>query len=897
MSAKRLLIGIVIIAVFAIGGYVVYKQFLAPESKTTVSNEPAVTETTDSASIETGANAISAEGRIVPLKNTQLSFQTGGEIIKIFVAEGDAVAANAPLIQLDTADQEIAINQAKAAIAQAVAAIKTAEAGLLTARAGLTTTQSALDSSRARLALLEAGPSEEQIASSQSLAAVAEAGVSQAAGLRDASLEGASDEVIASAEAQLAAAQAQYNAAIRTNQPITQNEKADDNAREQAQLQINVAQANLQSAQAALDQLQAGPSWATQSAANSGVSVAIDRQKAAQANLELLLAGPREEQIAVAKTAIVQTENQLAEAELRVTRAETAVIQAKAALEEAQIGLAAAENDLKERTLLSPFAATIAAILVKEHEVASPGLPVISLADFSKWRIETIDLTELDVVKLEPDLPVGITFKAFPGEQLAGHVSDIATFSTMIRGDVTYVTTIGLDDDRGLPLRWGMSAFVTADGEIKTASSQTPGGQIITTEGLVEPLDFINLSFQTTGEITEILVKEGDPVKKGDALIKLDDSSLAPALDQAQARLASAKVGLTAAQNQVSLATAGVTTAESGVAAAEANLELTKVGPRPEEIAAAEANVQAAESAVTQAMGNRDVALDVTSDADIYTAKAAVDQTYSEMRLLEESYQAILDACFKLPDGGTVCPLLGPEEESTRDQLNAARINYQAAVLAYDAARQGPTPAQQRAASGEVALAIANRDAATAQLALLSVGATPEMIAIAEIGVRQAEAGVESAQAELARAEAAVQQAQAAIVQAQANVDTTQTALDRLTLRAPYDGTISRIDAAVGQLVNLGSPVLVLADFGGWLVKTTDLTELDVASVSEGSAVVVRLDAIPNVSIPGVVTKVALISDSSLGDVVYKAEIKLDEIPDLPVRWGMTAFVEIEPGQ
>lgn len=419
-------------------------------------------------------------------------------------------------------------------------------------------------------------------------------------------------------------------------------------------------------------------------------------------------------------------------------------------------------------------------------------------------------------------------------------------------------------------------------------------GPIVSAEGLVEPLNFVNMSFQTGGQISEILVNEGDQVQAGDALIQLDDQDLLLALAQAKARLTSAEAGLTVAQNQLTLAEVAITSAESGVDAAEANLALIKAGPRPEEIAAAEANIRAAESAIGQAAGNRDVALDVTSEADIFAAEANVAQTFSELRLLEENYQTILDTCFEVPGRGEICPLYGPVEESTREQLAAARATYEAALQGLEATRQGATAAQQRAAGGGVAVAVANRAAAEARLELLKAGAMPEEIAIAELGVRQAEAGVKLVQAELAASQAAVQQAEAAVVQARANEATAQAAVDRTTLRAPFDGEISRIDTSVGQLINPGSPVLMLADFDRWLVKTTDLTEVDVASVSEGAAVEVRLDAIPNDTVPGTVTKIALISDTSLGDVAYQTVILLDQAPDLPIRWGMTAFVEIE---
>lgn len=458
-----------------------------------------------------------------------------------------------------------------------------------------------------------------------------------------------------------------------------------------------------------------------------------------------------------------------------------------------------------------------------------------------------------------------------------------------------FIMCILLAVSQSTPLTGTETAFAE-EREINNAGLQT-FYLTVNTEGYIEPLNFIDLSFQTAGEITEIAVKEGAQVKTGDVLIRMDDTELAQALDLAQARLSSIQIGMTAAQNQLELARAGVTTSESGVGAAKANLALIQAGPRPEEIAAAEAALKAAESAIAQATGKREMALDVISDADIFAAEAAVDQALAVLRALEDSYQTILDTCFKMPDGGKICPLLGPQEESAREQVQVAQLNYQAALLALDAAKQGPTAAQQRAAAGDVQVAMANRDAAKAQLDLLLSGATPEVIALTEIGVRQAEAAVEIAKAKVAGAEAAVQQAQAAIEQAQANVDSAQAALDRLTLRAPYAGTISRIDASKGQLAGPGIPVITLANFDGWLVKTTDLTELDVASVHEGQPASVTLDAIPNETITGLVTRVALTADSSMGDVVYEAIIKLDDALDLPIRWGMTAYVEIETGQ
>ena len=440
----------------------------------------------------------------------------------------------------------------------------------------------------------------------------------------------------------------------------------------------------------------------------------------------------------------------------------------------------------------------------------------------------------------------------------------------------------------------GVDTAVPTKPNTTSKPARQTGIDVVSAEGVVEPLFYVGLAFQTGGEVTEILVEEGDQVQAGDVLIKLDAADLEIALQQARARLASAQAGLVAAQKQVELAQAGVDSAQGAVEAAEANLALTKAGPQPEEIAAAEANLAAAEAGVQQAASQRNAALDVTSDADIFEAEANVAKATARVRALEEGYQDILDACFTLPDGSEVCPLYGPVEESTRQQLDVARQNLAAAQAALDVLRQGPTAAQRQAAQGGVALAIAQRDAAQAQLDLLLAGVTPEQIAIAEAGVEKARAGLAVAESEVAQAEAAVVQAEAAVQQAEANVASAEADLERTILRATFAGEVSRIHTSVGQLVQPGMAVATLADFSEWLVQTTDLTELDVPLVAVGTPVEVKLDALPDETLTGTVTAVALTPSLSRGDIVYKTTIQLDNPDDLPLRWGMTAFVDIE---
>jgi multidrug efflux pump subunit AcrA (membrane-fusion protein) len=91
--------------------------------------------------------------------------------------------------------------------------------------------------------------------------------------------------------------------------------------------------------------------------------------------------------------------------------------------------------------------------------------------------------------------------------------------------------------------------------------------QTVSASGTVEPAERADLSFAVSGEVTEVLVKEGDAVTEGQALATVDDTLL-------QAQLAAAQAQLDAAEDKAADADdassdAAVVSAESDVAAAQ----------------------------------------------------------------------------------------------------------------------------------------------------------------------------------------------------------------------------------------------------------------------------------------------------------------------------------------
>ncbi len=847
-------------------------------------------------------SAVFAEGVLAPERHTSLATEVDGRVEQVSVAEGDAVEAGDVLLRQDSSEAQIAARQAQAAVAQAEANVATARAQLQSAEEGLQIAQLGIRAAEAQLAALTADPREEAVALAESGVAAAEAGVAQAAGERDVTLE-PDTAAIATAEARLEAAEANLFAVRIAEEPQTQNPDLDEDERAQAQLRLNAAMTAVEAARAELEALQQGATEAEARAAANAVSGAAQQREAAQAELGLLQVGPRPEAVAVTEAEVQKAREQAAEREAQVAGARSAVRQAEAELEAARSELEAAQSVVERHTLHAAYAGTVVQVNAKVGQRLAAGVPAVLVADFSTWQVQTSDLSELDVVRLQEGQTVQVGIDAFPDEVFEGQVVQIADAPEQATGaplaqtvpgasdDVNYEVTVVLNETGDWPLRWGMTAFV-AIGEDLTGSQNLSGLDTVNIEGRVEPNRFVELAPEIGGTVAEVLVDEGQRVTSGQFLLRLDTEQQEIALAQARSQLTGAEAASEAAQTQRALAEAAVETARAEAQVAEAQLALTQSDPLPEEIAAAESRLAAAQSGVAQAVAQRDTILEsVGTEAQIDAARAELAEAEAELRTLQNNYETIIDSCVETPEG-TVCPLYGPVEETTRAQLEAAQARVDAARTALERLQAGATTAQEQAANAGIGAAVARRRQAEAELALLQAGATQEEIRQAEVALSIAEAQVALAEAGVAEAEAAVAQAEAGVQAAQAGVEAAELARARATLTAPFDGVAVAIDAREGELATPQAALVTLATEGSWLVKTRNLTELDVGDMAPGDEVVVTFDALPDEEVRGTITEIALRAGMDRGDVVYEATIALPEDLELPLRWGMTAEVQ-----
>jgi HlyD family secretion protein len=146
----------------------------------------------------------------------------------------------------------------------------------------------------------------------------------------------------------------------------------------------------------------------------------------------------------------------------------------------------------------------------------------------------------------------------------------------------------------------------------------------IVVSGNIE-LTEVNIAFKTAGRLIERNVDEGDAVKKGQVVARLDRDQLiaqrdreAAGLSSAQAQLAQSETGL--AWQEATLA-ADIEQKKADLATNEARLAELKNGSRPQEKLDAKAAVDAAQAELDRAKRDWDRAQTLHKDDDISTAQ------------------------------------------------------------------------------------------------------------------------------------------------------------------------------------------------------------------------------------------------------------------------------------
>lgn len=133
---------------------------------------------------------------------------------------------------------------------------------------------------------------------------------------------------------------------------------------------------------------------------------------------------------------------------------------AKARLEVARDQLAAAEAGYDDLVLRAPFSGVIAQLGFQEGQAIAANQPLMILADLSRWYIETEDLTELSVTRINEGASAEISIDALSNTSFQGTVIEIKKIGQTQRGDITYTVVVELKENDPR-LRWNMTSSIT----------------------------------------------------------------------------------------------------------------------------------------------------------------------------------------------------------------------------------------------------------------------------------------------------------------------------------------------------------------------------------------------------------------------------------------------------
>ena len=133
--------------------------------------------------------------------------------------------------------------------------------------------------------------------------------------------------------------------------------------------------------------------------------------------------------------------------------------------------------------------------------------------------------------------------------------------------------------------------------------------------------------------------------------------------------------------------------------------------------------------------------------------------------------------------------------------------------------------------------------------------------------------------------------AQLDVETAQLALERAQSDLDKATLRAPFDGYVSAVNITVGEAAPTGLPAVSLVDLSNFHI-TVSVDEIDVARLETGLSVAVTVDALPDLTLNGVIERIGPAAALDQDLISYPVVISLDPV-EAPLRAGMSASTVI----
>lgn len=315
--------------------------------------------------------------------------------------------------------------------------------------------------------------------------------------------------------------------------------------------------------------------------------------------------------------------------------------------------------------------------------------------------------------------------------------------------------------------------------------------------------DQSSVSFKVGGRIKQILVEEGDQVKKGEVLAYIESEEI-------NAKVAQAKAAVAVTEGQIGQAQASINAANSKKKQGKGAVSLTS-DTIDKQIEQAEAVVEAAQAKVDALKAG-------ARPQEINQAQIQVDATNKALEVAKDTLTRTEDLYAQ-----------GLVSQADLDKAKVANVQAEAS---YNAAVEQLALAKEGARTEEIKAAEAALHQAQAALGLAK--ANKAQVAIKEQDVDAADAMVQQAEAALQTAQSGKQQASAALAEA-------KTYLSYTKLFAPADGYIVSQSAQLGEIVGSGFPVFTLQETNSIKTAKFYLPETEMVGIEKGNIVKVKL--------------------------------------------------------
>ncbi|MBF2064037.1 MAG: HlyD family efflux transporter periplasmic adaptor subunit [Calothrix sp. C42_A2020_038] len=322
------------------------------------------------------------------------------------------------------------------------------------------------------------------------------------------------------------------------------------------------------------------------------------------------------------------------------------------------------------------------------------------------------------------------------------------------------------------------------------------------------------IGVKRSGRVESITVREGAAVKKGQQLIKLDDSNdliLSEQLRGAQARVALAQSDEQQAQSDVLSVMSQIEQVESQISEAQLNVQQSQ-GDTQGRIQQAQASVAAASSQLVQ-------------------VEAQAKQTASEVKLAKIN----LDRYQKLVADGAI----------NKQQFDQAQTTYDTAVATLEARKAAINSAREQLSAAEGGLMQTQTTAFNPGIRNAQLQALYRKRAQTQAQLKSAQARVKSAQAKVKDALASQQQIVTQINDSKRD----------LNVVSPLDGVVTARSVEPGAVVNNQTKILTIVD-----PKTIYLRgfipEGDIGKIRIGQITRIFLDSAPKNPLNGKVISI-----------------------------------------